>query len=174
MLCRRYSSSRTSSRVVAPRASALLLLMHVNNNVSSTHMFNVVLHALSSFIICISSSRSSSTMSSRASAEHHRRRACRPSSTSGHQQSARYCLLNPLLMNPAAWPKYFCAQNVFFYTNYRTIGRRTHQQHNKDKGIKQYPAPARQRPSYVGHVNANNRLRAVPSVLTTSAVSRIT
>ena len=47
------------ARSVAPRASALLLLMHVNNNVSSTHMFNVVLHALSSFIICISSSRSS-------------------------------------------------------------------------------------------------------------------
>jgi hypothetical protein len=41
-------------------------------------------------------------------------------------------LLHPLL-HPAAWPTYFCAKN--------------HQQHNnKDKG-KQYPAPARQRPS---------------------------
>jgi hypothetical protein len=44
----------------------------------------------------------------------------------------RALLLHPLL-HPAAWPTYFCAKN--------------HQQHNnKDKG-KQYPAPARQRPS---------------------------
>ena len=81
--------------------------------------------------------------------------------------SARYCLLNPLLMNLAAWPKYFCAQqNVFFlYVNYRTIGGRTHQQHNKDKG-EQYPAPARQRPSCIIAREPHFRVTSLPSEAT--------
>ena len=89
--------TRTSSRVVAPRASALLLLlMHVNNNdVSSTHMFNVVLqHALSSFIIRVSAEQYvivdheqhgiNSIMSSRASSVVDARAVSSGSSASGH------------------------------------------------------------------------------------------
>ena len=113
LLCRRYSSSRTSSRVVAPRASALLLLMHVNIT-CRRRIYDVVLHALSSFIYHISAGQHRPSAAGRS--EHHRRRASARVVLHHHQiivSRARAKLLNPLL-HPAAWPTYFCAKNVFF------------------------------------------------------------